>query len=361
MERIVPSVAVVRSSYNMNKQYLFHFQPDGLNLLHIQLPTAYPVLVALRRLPYNKDHHALTAAILHSIRMFLDTYLKGKYVLLLQVVYHKATPVKDSHRRQLYMHPDLCTGEKQIISIGELILEIIYTATETGVAEGLQSPSFRRVQDMIFKKLNEQHQLSCPPFWYSYLGNPLEIHSSLSEYINTPRRHHLARVVQCVTIYGIPEGCLAEDVLNCLATCADNYEALDLVMNAVVVPPVLKANPPLPWRIHLLGLTDKQLLDITPLQTDSTGTPNGRKIMIRQGAVPGFEPYDKLYAMYESYYARQDSNLHNNGKPEQCNKSPEPVSSSSNTNMNPPRPRSRTTVVSRSQPTQRQQTSDRSS
>ena len=166
---IYPLTAVLKPKDKTGRnRFFFMALLDPIDLQKLQLPNMYGTLCVLRDIPFNKDKSALTSSTILSVRNVMNVFTNGNFIILPILHYHTVyvcyNPLRNGYNSEEYVHPeDLPRGNPDKLQrrlIPELLLDVIYTGTETGVCTGTDSPSFRKAQTSIRNKL--QQVQACP-------------------------------------------------------------------------------------------------------------------------------------------------------------------------------------------------------
>ena len=324
---IYPLTAVLKPKDKTGRnRFFFMALLDPIDLQKLQLPSMYGTLCVLRDIPFNKDKSALTSSTILSVRNVMNVFTNGNFIILPILHYHTVyvcyNPLRNGYNSEEYVHPeDLPRGNPDKLQrrlIPELLLDVIYTGTETGVCTGTDSPSFRKAQTSIRNKLQQvqadvagtQVQLdpsSHAPIYFRCNGLGAELLPTVGDCLDIPRRNPQLKVELGLIIQHVPRGCLAGDVMTILATDEYNHPALLKVDCAVHLPSVPEAHDR-PDRILLLGgrISERDIqLDSLSAHINSTSlTPTEPRL--RRVVVEGLAEIHKLQIMIDQHYASQD-------------------------------------------------------
>ena len=301
---IFPAISKVRVR---EKVYYLQCIPEPINIEKLQSPAKFPPLCVLRGIPTNKDKHALTATALFTVERELDyNFPTGSYAINPVQLYHRVGI--DKYKHNAWVSPDTSNeSDHRITSMPEIVWEIIFLGTEAGIQEGNKSPRYTKAQANMFyqvksKMTDQPHVIKLQGFTFEVLNNIQGCHAH-------PQRSPTYTASNCTMIYHIPEAALARDILMTLSLTTDNVHAINEMANVTVLPPVLRARTPVPWRLLILWESTPEEIDLSPLIQIS------KKANLKVAVIPGYETVFMLQAIYESRrVSHEATKIHTEGQ-----------------------------------------------
>ena len=310
--RIYPTVSMVQTPY----PHIIYPIPIGTDLHKLQAVTKYPPLAAFRRFSLHKDKDAILSAQFLAIYDRLDSNMKkqGSFALILIPQFTDTIPTVIKQPKRVdavhYDHPNT-DPSKERTQVMELVLEVVFLLTEDDISDGTLSPTYQLVREKIIDQITQQAAPGTVPHPILHLvhvsGFVFEMANSFTDFVHHGRRHPQTVARQISTIYNVPPGVLARDMLIILQRSPINCNLLADVDLVFTLPKVDRARG-VPWRLAFLAPTTTYL-DLSPLADywDHSGSEPDNRPTNKIIWIPGEELFFGLQQMHEAEWAQSQA------------------------------------------------------
>ena len=325
---IYPMVHEVKGRRYKTRTYQMFALREPIDLRHIQIPSKYPPILAIRGLPVHRDHSATTALTLITLQQWFEEH-QLNVVLVPQLVYHQVVwvdRIKNGIVRTTIAHPDLNEATRKLESKGfaELVIDVRYIGTTAGQTEGYTA-DFLTAQTRLFNIITITKfgvKLTFPPYPYTFGGATLECCNNLQQCIQLPRRYVYTRKPRCTVIEGILPGMTAFEGVALLAKNSNNHRFLRSTTQAYVLPNVNHASPKTDWRLVFPDTTEKKWLETDPLVQRMTDIGFETPVTVYTCFTSGYEDAHRLFVAHEDYGSQHDTLLPSTLPPFQSTNTP---------------------------------------